>query len=388
VAVDAALVGQTVAAGLRKLLPDHSWSAVRKLIEQRRVLVNQYPCFDEARRLADNDEIEVALNPAPLPPDENQVELVYVDDAIVVAFKPAGMVTERRHDDLPNSPELRWQELTLDEAVTIKLLGGRPYAADPRSQNQSRPAPRGNDRPFTSRDHAAHSSPARSYAAKKAPLRMKAPPCHVRAAHRLDRQTSGLVVLSRQPDVGKALLTLFKTHDIRREYEALAWGHVTPQRLVTELSRDRGDGLRGSRPPAEGDVPPALPTGTPERVKRPTANRRAAMQVAITNIVASQPGFVRVGEGEPLPASRVTCRLETGRTHQIRIHLSELGHAIAGDVIYGARSLPRLPRLFLHARLLGFRHPVTNRLVEFTSTWPEADGQWLETNFKSAMAPR
>ncbi|ODA30551.1 hypothetical protein A6X21_05850 [Planctopirus hydrillae] len=379
VVVDSSLVGQTIVATLRKLLPDQSWSAVRKLIEQRRVLVNRYPCFDETRRLTERDRLEVLAHPAPAWPDENSIELLYVDEQIVVALKPEGMVTERRHDDLPDAPELRWRALTLDEAVTIRLMGGREATiagrANPTSPGRPQSLPAG-QRPVHRRDQLRRDSQRRDATGSPQKPRWhtpKAPPCHVRAAHRLDRQTSGLVVLSRVPEAGAKLYAQFQAHDVLREYEALVWGWIEPQRLESELIRDRGDGRRGSR-----QIANLIEAGAGES---PPANQSPLGKMAATNLVASRQGHFKSGSGEPAPVSWIRCQLETGRTHQVRIHLSEKGNPIVGDDVYGTHSLDGIPRLYLHAARLGFTHPMTGQRLEFSSNWPGVDRKWLESHF-------
>jgi 23S rRNA pseudouridine1911/1915/1917 synthase len=161
--------------------------------------------------------------------------------------------------------------------------------------------------------------------------------------HRIDKDTSGLIVFAKTKLAERGLHRVFKQHLAEREYLAVAHGHVRPGRIESRLIADRGDGIRGStRSAQEG-------------------------QHAIT--------YVEIAETLP-KATLCRVRLETGRTHQIRIHLAERGHPLVGETVYirdllrtGATPLPS-PRLLLHAATLGFQHPVTNEALAFRSELP------------------
>lgn len=152
--------------------------------------------------------------------------------------------------------------------------------------------------------------------------------------HRIDRETSGLLVFGRTWLAQRHLAHLFRKHLAERAYVAIVHGRFTGERTFESIFvDDRGDGLRGTArtKSAEG-------TG-----------RRAVTHV---KALAALPG-----EGG---ATLVECRLETGRQHQIRIHLSEAGHPLVGERVYirGVdRALIDAPRVMLHARTLGFTHP-------------------------------
>ncbi len=152
--------------------------------------------------------------------------------------------------------------------------------------------------------------------------------------HRLDRETSGLLVFGRTWLAQRHLAHLFRKHEAEREYVALVHGRLAGERTFdTVFVENRGDGLRGS---AKGRV-------------SESSGRRAVTHV---KGLAALPG-----DGG---ASLVECRLETGRQHQIRIHLSEAGHPLVGDRVYirgYAGPLIDAPRVMLHARTLGFTHP-------------------------------
>ena len=172
------------------------------------------------------------------------------------------------------------------------------------------------------------------------------PPLFV--VHRLDRATSGLLVFARNPDARTALKEQFKEHTAERRYIALAHGKVRPQRIETRQVKDRGDGIRGSIENAARRVQSKLGQG-----------RRAVTHVETLKTYKE--------------ASLITCRLETGRTNQIRIHLSEIGHPLLGETLYlrnfSGTVLPA-PRLCLHAQTLGFVHPKTGEQMRFECAVP------------------
>jgi 23S rRNA pseudouridine1911/1915/1917 synthase len=182
-------------------------------------------------------------------------------------------------------------------------------------------------------------------------LRRKAgPSSELGAVQRLDKDTTGLLVFTRTLAAKRAMQQLFRRHDIERRYLALAHGDVPAQRFETDLVPDRGDGLRGSF----GHF----------RRARGALPREA--QHAITDV-------------RPLErlraATLVECQLETGRQHQIRIHLSESGHPLLGEPVYtrdyrGAWIAAERP--MLHAAVLGFEHPSDGRPMHF-SLPPPAD---------------
>jgi 23S rRNA pseudouridine1911/1915/1917 synthase len=166
----------------------------------------------------------------------------------------------------------------------------------------------------------------------------------VRAVHRLDKDTSGLVVFARTVSAERHLGGQFRQHTVERRYLALVRGRARSQRIESFLARDRGDGRRGSTTkPGEG-------------------------QRAITHIRVVE----RLGN-----YALVECRLETGRTHQVRIHLGESGTPLCGDHIYDrplhGKPLPDesgAKRVALHAASLGFVHPSTAKRMTWTAPLP------------------
>ncbi len=150
--------------------------------------------------------------------------------------------------------------------------------------------------------------------------------------HRIDLPTSGLLVFARTRDANKALGELFKTHDVEREYRAVVIGELSAQ-----------------------------------TIDRPIEGKRAVTHVTPLETLRG--------------ATLVSAVLETGRTHQIRLHLAGLGHPVAGDRAHGGETsrtfLPRAPRLALHAQILGFVHPVTGEKVRWERPVPEELASWI-----------
>jgi 23S rRNA pseudouridine1911/1915/1917 synthase len=175
--------------------------------------------------------------------------------------------------------------------------------------------------------------------------------------HRLDKGTSGLMVVARNAQARERLKQQFAEHSIERAYEAIAVGEVVERTFSTLHGRHPTDRLRFTTRVSEG--------------------KRAVTHVRVLRRLAG--------------ATHIECRLETGRTHQIRVHLSESGNPILGDPLYGRA--PRDPHVravaetlghqALHARVLGFTHPTTGARVRFETPPPEDFLGALE-----ALAPR
>lgn len=169
-------------------------------------------------------------------------------------------------------------------------------------------------------------------------------PLHI--VHRIDKDTSGLLVFAKTKNAERGLQAQLRAHTMERTYVCLVHGHTHDQRIVSELVADRGDGLRGSRPPHQKNAP---------------------AKQAIT--------WVRVLETY---AQTTLCevRLETGRTHQIRIHLAEQGHPLVGETVYirdyinQGHPCLKSSRLMLHAKTLGFVHPISQQTLWFQQDPP------------------
>ena len=173
-------------------------------------------------------------------------------------------------------------------------------------------------------------------------------PLHV--VHRIDKDTSGLLVFAKSKAAEVGLGAQFRAHAVARHYLCVAHGEVRAARVESFLVPDRGDGLRGS-------------------ARAPNQGRRA-----ITHV-------------EPIQALRgaTLCkvRLETGKTHQIRIHFAEAGHPLVGESVYvrdfegeGGTFLSA-PRLMLHAATLGFAHPISGEPLRFERPPPAEMSDWI-----------
>jgi 23S rRNA pseudouridine1911/1915/1917 synthase len=317
------LIGKTLSAALKALNVELSWNDAKRLIERRHVALNEVLCLDEARRMVADDELELFTNPLPPPPNDKDVRTSYMDDDVLVLEKPSGMISLRHVAQLSMPTAERRTQPTLDE-VALRIIG---------------------ERIRTSRDMAS------------------IPPKHrrrfIRAVHRLDRETSGLVVFARSVEAEIDLFSKFAHHTIERIYLTVVLGHPKAQTIESFLIRDRGDGLRG-------------------RTSNTSEGKRA-----VTHIRPIE----RLGD-----YSLVECKLETGRTHQIRIHLTELGYPVCGDTMYrSAFNKPPVEdqsgakRLALHAHRLAFEHPQTGRLMTFEAPLPP-DMQTLVDSLRSRSA--
>ncbi|MDZ4818376.1 MAG: RluA family pseudouridine synthase [Planctomycetota bacterium] len=308
---------KTIAAALRVWLADQSWSQIRQLLRSRRVMVDGNICVDEGRRLNLNEVVKIIAQSAPRPPDARDVKLQYLDAYVCVVEKPAG-VTSNRHADERDWPAKRKQlQPTLDE-----LLAHVVAKMDPRARQ----------------------------------LRGVPPP--VRAVHRLDRETSGLMVFARTPTAERHLADQFRKHTTERCYLAVAPGKLSAQRIQSRLIRDRGDGRRGS-------------------TKESHLGKHAVTHIKPLKHLKHPSGEVY---------TLLECRLETGRTHQIRIHLAELGHPLCGERVYHQPLFGKAlhdpsgaPRVALHARSLAFDHPISGERMGFEMPLPQDLQEFLAT---------
>lgn len=272
---------------LRALHPGSSWNAIRRLIETGKVSVDGEVTRDPVRAVRQGAVLVVSMRARRPSAGETlpKSAFVHVDSQVAVVRKPAGVST-----------------VPFDETETDTLVD--------RLHQALKASSRGNT----------------------------APPGIV---HRLDKETSGLILFARTLAAKRALKQQFRVHSVHRRYVAVAHGAVVAQSVSSRLVRDRGDGRRGS-------------------TANPTLGRDAVTHVGVLERLDG--------------ATLVECRLETGRTHQIRIHLAELGHPLLGETLYMkgyTGPIVDAPRLMLHARELGFSHPSTGEPLRFEEPMPD-----------------
>jgi len=176
--------------------------------------------------------------------------------------------------------------------------------------------------------------------------------------HRLDKATSGLIVVAKSDETHRRLAAQFVAREVKKKYLALVQGWLKRERgtIASSISRDQ---VRRTR----------------------MTTRRAGGREAISHYTVQRKLDTPYGK-----FSLLEVRIDTGRTHQIRVHLSSLGHPVVGDTLYGARreleskdaSRISLPRNFLHAAALQFQHPRTAELLSFSAPLPEELESFLQ----------
>ncbi len=284
---DSGDTGKRMDVWLAERLEDTSRSAAQRLLEEGRV-TRDGAAVAKNCRLAGNEAVEVSLPPPVLPdaaPQPIPLDVVYEDDDVIVVNKPKGLVVH----PAPGHPDG-----TLVNALLYHCAGSLSGIG-------------GTLRPGI--------------------------------VHRIDRDTSGLVIAAKNDFAHQRLAEQLKDHSLARTYECV---------VVGNLREDRGtvDAPIGRRP-SDRKKMGVVPDG-----------RRA---VTHWEVIARYPGH-----------THLRCRLETGRTHQIRVHMAYLGHPILGDTVYGAKKpVPGLQGQCLHAAGLRFLHPRTGEAVELRCPLPE-----------------
>ncbi len=360
--------GLTLAATLKELAPGTSWSTAKSWIARRQVQVNGNLCLDDARRVNERDVVKLWQQPLPRPVDTRDLRIAHLDEHLIVVEKPAGVTSVRHFAERKMSTRRRQLQPTLEELlppVLAKLQHLRWPPLPPLGMNKGKK--RGDSR--ARRQRTIHN-------AKKLP-----PELQVIPVHRLDRDTSGLMLFARTREAEQKLTSMFRRHTIAREYIGICLGHIAPQTIETKLVRDRGDGLRGSLASGEHDLANAdAPDATGGAPKDFETNETA--QRAVTHILSAEH-FTAGTKQQAYSQARI--RLETGRTHQIRIHLADLGHMLCGDKIYfrnaqgGVTLDPSgAPRHALHSDRLSFTHPITGKQLDFTMALPNDLSKWLK----------
>ena len=276
---------------IARLAPELTRSAAQRLLEEGAVTLNGAP-IKKNYRAAAGDVLAVVL-PAPEPveavPQDIPLDVVYEDDDVIVVNKPVGMVVH---------PAAGHPDGTLVNALLYhcgKSLSGINGALRPG------------------------------------------------IVHRIDRDTSGLIIAAKNDFAHQALAAQLADHSLYREYEAVCVG---------SLREDAGT------------VDAPIGRNPTDRKKMAVDRRNGRPAVTHWQVIARYPGH-----------THIRCRLETGRTHQIRVHLAFVGHPLLGDTVYGAKKpVPGLAGQCLHARRLSFLHPRTGQRVSVECPLPP----WFE----------
>lgn len=165
--------------------------------------------------------------------------------------------------------------------------------------------------------------------------------------HRIDKDTSGLLIVAKNDTAHRALAEQIKVHSFKREYQAVIVGHLKQSAGIVDAPIGRNPN---------------------DRKKMTVTEKNSKQAITHYEVLTEYKGF-----------SHVRLRLETGRTHQIRVHMAYLGHPLAGDTVYGSsKQLLQLGGQCLHAGLIGFIHPTTGKYIELCSELPKYFTDFLE----------
>ena len=311
--------GQRIDRVLAEALPSLSRARIKALIDSGQVEVDGATLDAASRRVKPGQTIVVAVPPPrdPVPRAQAiELEIIFEDSELVVVNKPAGLVVH----PAPGNPDR-----TLVNALLHHCGDGLSGIGGVR-----RPG----------------------------------------IVHRLDKNTSGLLVAAKTNLAHQSLVNQFAAHSIDRAYLAVVWGVPSPHRdtIRTQIARSRYDRKKMA----------VVSNG----------GKEAITHYRVREVVA---------EGA---LALVECRLETGRTHQIRVHLSNAGYPVVGDPTYGHRrgqklravpepqraAISAFPRQALHAFRLGFEHPQTKKTVHFETKLP-SEIKYLLNQLESSQAP-
>eukprot|EP01030_Chromulinospumella_sphaerica_P002823 gene2823-2756_t len=280
--------GQRLDRALAQMVPEFSRSYLQQLIEQGEVLVDGRVTTKVSTKVRLGHRVQVTLRATPqsqaFVPEVMPIQVVYEDAHLRVIHKPAGLVVH----PAPGN----WRGTLLNG-----LLALDPAAAD---------VPRAG------------------------------------IVHRLDKDTSGLMVVARTRQAMDALVQQIAAREVHRQYLALAhkaWTSASPLTIEAAIGRDPGNRLRM----AVVDL-----------------TRQSGKTAATTVEVLEQNGRFCL----------VQCTLHTGRTHQIRVHMAHVGHALLADAVYGGAPALGMQRQALHAWRLAFTHPITGAAIELRSDLP------------------
>ena len=312
-----------------------SRSRIMKLIETGAVLRDGAALTDARAKVAEGDRVTIQLHEATGIDTVAQpiaLDIVWEDDALIVLNKPAGMVVH----PAPGSPDQTLVNALLHHCGdSLSGIGG-----------EKRPG----------------------------------------IVHRIDKDTSGLLVVAKSDRAHQGLASQFERHTVTRRYMALCHG-------VPDAGDPRLRGVRGT----------SFEHGNILKITSQLARSRHDRQKQAVVWTGGRHAVTRArileSFGAPSALALLECWLETGRTHQIRVHLAHAGHALIGDPVYGGRrklseralgadgvaACAEFPRQALHAADLGFTHPLTGESLAFTAPVPQDMAALIEDLRKSRM---
>ncbi len=287
--------GQRIDKFLSENIPDKSRSFIASLIEDGEVIVNNRKTT-KSYKVSQGDEVQVTFSDATeleAIPQDIPLDVIYEDEDIIVVNKPKGMVVH---------PAAGNPDGTLVNALLHHCKGQLSGI-----NGVLRPG----------------------------------------IVHRIDKNTSGLLVVAKSDRAHASLSEQIKEHSMTREYRAVIYGHLKE---------------------TEGTVDAPIGRSTVDRKRMCVTDKNSKNAVTHYTVLEEFRDF-----------SYISCKLETGRTHQIRVHMSYIGHPLAGDDVYGPKKvITELSGQCLHAIRLGFVHPVTGEYMEFSSQLPEYFNKFLE----------
>ncbi len=282
-------VGLRIDKLLSTEFPEYSRSYIQKLLDDNDILVN-HNNIKSNYKVRLNDLIELNI-PEPelleIVPENIPIDIVYEDDHIIIVDKPKGMVVHPAPGHTSGTLVNALMYHCKDNLSTINGV--------------IRPG----------------------------------------IVHRIDMDTTGLLLICKTDEAHRVMSDKFKVHDINRVYTAICYNHFNDDE------------------------------GTIDKPIARAKNDRKKMAIDMTNGREAITHY-KVIEQLKNNFSLIECRLETGRTHQIRVHMAHINHPLLGDEVYGPKSKPfKTQGQTLHAGILGFVHPITNEYVEFKSELPD-----------------
>ena len=291
---------------INKKIHDLSRTRIKNLILNKKLNINKEIVIDPSKKISEGDNLTLTIpkpKKASLKPYKFKLNIIYEDDDLLVINKPSGIVM---HPGAGNFDNTIVNALVNYDKNSLSNIG-----------DELRPG----------------------------------------IVHRIDKNTSGLIVIAKNNFTHEHLSNQFSKHSITRIYQLLIWGKVRPTkgRIETLITR--------------------------------SSKNRQMMEVSLTKGKKAITNYktLQIFENKNIPTlSLIDCKLETGRTHQIRVHMNYLGHSIVGDDKYKKKfkkikninpllekKLIKLNRQFLHAKTIGFTHPRKNKEMVFNSILPQ-----------------